>query len=41
MSWETISTEKLVDNYYVSVTKNKVRLPNGAVIEDFLYCDDS
>lgn len=33
--WRTISSEKLVDDYHVSVLKNKVELPDGAVIEDF------
>ena len=35
MSWKTISTEILVDDYHVSVRKNKVELPDGAVIDDF------
>lgn len=33
--WKTISTEKLVDDYHVSVRKNAVELPDGAVIYDF------
>ena len=35
MSWKTISSEKLVDDFHVSVRKDKVQLPDGAVIEDF------
>ena len=35
MSWRTINTETLVDDYHVSVKKNKVELPSGAVIDDF------
>lgn len=35
MSWETISSVKLVDDFHVSVRKNCVQLPDGAVIDDF------
>lgn len=35
MSWKTINTEIMVDDYHVSVRKNKVELPDGAVIDDF------
>ena len=35
MSWKTIKTELLVDDYHVSVKKNKVELEDGAVIDDF------
>ena len=35
MSWKTINTETLVDDYHVSVKKNKVELPDGAMIDDF------
>ena len=35
MSWKTIKTETLVDDYHVKVKKNSVELPNGAVIDDF------
>lgn len=35
MSWKTIETEILVKDYHVSVKKNKVELPDGAVIDDF------
>ncbi len=35
MSWKTINSEKLVDDFHVSVSKDKVQLPDGAVIEDF------
>ena len=33
--WKTIGTETLVSNYHATVKKNKVQLPDGAVIEDF------
>lgn len=35
MSWKTIKTETLVDDYHVRVKKNSVELPDGAVIDDF------
>ena len=35
MSWKTISSEKLVDDFHVSVRKNRVQLPDGAMIDDF------
>lgn len=35
MSWKTIDTETIVDDYHVRVKKNKVRLPSGAEINDF------
>ena len=35
MSWKTINSETLVDDFHVSVQKNKVELPDGAVIDDF------
>ena len=35
MSWKTISTQTLVEDYHVMVKKNKVELPDGAVIDDF------
>ena len=35
MSWKTISSEKLVDDFHVSVRKDCVQLPDGAVIDDF------
>lgn len=34
-SWKTIHTETLVNDYHVSVKKNQVELPDGAVIDDF------
>lgn len=34
-SWEIISGEKLVDEFHVKVDKDKVRLPDGRVIDDF------
>ncbi len=33
--WKTLSSKKLIDTDYVSVSENKVQLPDGAVIEDF------
>ena len=33
--WKTIESEILVNDYHVSVKKNKVCLPDGAVIDDF------
>lgn len=33
--WKTIETESLVESSLVSVKKNKVELPDGAVIDDF------
>lgn len=35
MTWKTLSTETLVDDYYVSVRKNNVELPDGSTIPDF------
>lgn len=35
MSRKTITTQTLVDDYHVVVKKNKVKLPDGAVIDDF------
>lgn len=35
MSWKTISTQILVEDYHVTVKKNKVELPGGTVINDF------
>ena len=35
MSWKTLDIEMIVDDYHVSVRKNKVELPDGAVIDDF------
>lgn len=35
MSWKTIFTQTLVEDYHATVNKNKVELPDGAVIEDF------
>ncbi len=35
MKWKSISTEKLVDDYHATVEKNKVQLPDGAIIDDF------
>ena len=33
--WETIKSDTLLSSYHASVKKNKVRLPDGAVIDDF------
>ena len=35
MSWKTLRTEKSVDDFHVTVRKNQVELPDGAVIDDF------
>lgn len=35
MNWETIESDTLIDTYHVAVNKNKVQLPDGAVIDDF------
>ena len=33
--WLTLSSESVVSSYHVSVNKDKVQLPDGAVIDDF------
>lgn len=33
--WQTISSESVISDYHVSVNKDKVQLPDGAVIDDF------
>ena len=35
MSWKTISSENIIDEFHVTVKKDKVELPDGAVIDDF------
>ena len=35
--WKILDSEKLIDNRWLSVRKDKVELPNGQRIEDF-YC---
>ena len=35
MSWKTIESQMMVDSYHVAVKKNKVMLPDGAIIDDF------
>lgn len=35
MSWKTIDETTLIDTYHVKVKKDKVQLPDGAVIDDF------
>ena len=33
--WKTLQTDTLVNDYHVVVNKNRVELPDGAVIDDF------
>ncbi len=33
--WTTIKSETVVENYHVTVKKNTVKLPDGAIIDDF------
>lgn len=33
--WKTIKTDTLIEDYHVAVKKDRVELPDGAVIEDF------
>lgn len=33
--WNTIYTEAVMEDYHVTVKKNKVQLPDGAVMDDF------
>ena len=35
MSWKTIESKTLLADYHATVKKNKVQLPDGAVIDDF------
>ena len=35
MSWKTISSQTILEDYHATVKKNTVQLPDGAVIEDF------
>ena len=35
MAWKTIASETLINEYHVKVEKNKVELPDGAIIDDF------
>ncbi len=35
MSWRTVNTETILKTDFVTVKKDKVELPDGAVIEDF------
>ena len=35
MNWEKINTETIIQNQYVSVNRNEVKLPNGSIIQDF------
>lgn len=34
-SWQILSSESVLASYHVSVKKDRVQLPDGAVIEDF------
>ena len=33
--WETIKSETVIEDYHVTVKKNAVKLPDGAIIDDF------
>ena len=33
--WKTISTETILSDYHATVKRNKVELPDGAIIDDF------
>ena len=33
--WETIKSETVIEGYHVTVKKNAVQLPDGAIIDDF------
>lgn len=33
--WETIKLETVIEDYHVTVKKNAVKLPDGAIIDDF------
>ncbi len=33
--WKTIKSETVIEDYHVTVRKNEVQLPDGAVIKDF------
>ena len=35
MEWKTMKSDVLLDDFHVSVRKNQVQLPDGAVIDDF------
>lgn len=34
-TWQTIESESILSTYHVSINKDKVQLPDGAVIDDF------
>lgn len=38
MSWNTIRSETLVNDYHVTVKKNVVELPGGNRLDDFTRC---
>lgn len=33
--WDVLSTKQLISNRYISVYEDKVRLPNGIVVDDY------
>ena len=33
--WQTLESESIISNYHVTVNKDRVKLPDGAVIDDF------
>jgi len=35
MSWKTLTSQRLIDDFHVKVNKNQVELPDGAIIDDF------
>ena len=35
MSWKTLESNAVLSSYHVSVKKDRVQLPDGAVIDDF------
>ena len=35
MAWKTLKSEELLHDYHVRVNRDKVQLPDGAVIDDF------
>lgn len=35
MSWKTIASDMLINDYHIKVEKSKVEFPDGAVIDDF------
>ena len=35
MNWKVLESHLLIDNYHVTVIKNKAKIPDGAIIPDF------